>query len=184
MQLLRRVVAGVLCVMTAVITGYWALRLMFPPVNAGPQSWWPAIMLGASILLLGGGVHTVVPPVRGAWLVLFAAAFPLVLYAVHFRALPSRCWFFALAVALSMWITQALASALKRAQYVVLITSLILAASWVPVSVNTLRFYFSPTPRSPDPMVLFSLLALWVLILESVVVGILLCKSPRSGATR
>jgi len=58
---------------TAVVTGYWALRLMFLPLNGGPQSWWPPIMLGASILLLGGGMHVVAPQVRGVWLVLLAA---------------------------------------------------------------------------------------------------------------
>ena len=181
MQLERRVIAGGLCVLTAVITGYRALRFMYVPGNEGPQPSWPAIMLGASILLLGAGIHAVVPPVRGAWLVLFTAAFPVALWAVLFRALPLRCWFFALAVALSMWITQALASALKKAELVVLITSLILAASWVPVSVNTLRGYFSPTLRSSARVVVFPLLALWVLILESVVVGILLGKSAGSG---
>lgn len=167
--------------MTSIITGYWALRLIFLPVDGEPQSWWPAIMLGASILLLSTGIHAVVPKIRGVWLVLLAAVLPLVLFAVLFRALPLRWWFFAFAVALSMGITQVLASALERAEYLVPVTSLILAVSWVPVSVNTLRGYFSPTSSSPDPWVLYSLLALWVLILESVVVGFLFCKSPRSG---
>ncbi len=181
MQRVRQAIASGLCVLTAIITGYWALRLMSLPVNRGPQTWWPTIMLGASILLLGGGTQGVVPQVRGAWLVLFAEVCPLVLCAVLFRALPSKCWFFAFAVALSMGIIQALASALKRAEYVVLVTSLILAASWVPVSVDTLRGYFSPIPRSSGPIVLFPLLALWVLLLESVAVGILLCQSTTSG---
>ena len=171
-------------VVTAVITGYWALRLMFLPLNGGPQSSWPPIMLGASILLLGGGIHVVVPQVRGAWLVLFAAALPLVLCAVLFGALASRCWLFALAVAVGTWITQAVASALKRAELVALIASLILAASWVPGTVNTLRLYFSPVTSSPDPMALILSLAPWVLIFASAVAGIVLYKSPRSGESR
>lgn len=169
--------------MTAFITGYWALRLMFLPLNGGAQPWWPPIMLGASILLLGGGMHVVVPQVRGVWLVLFAAVLPLALCAVLFGALAFRCGFFALAVALSMWITQALASVVKRAGGLALIVSLILAVSWVPGSVNTLRLYFSPRTSSPDPTVLILLMVPWVLIIASVVAGIALCKSPKSDAS-
>ena len=181
MQLMRRAIIGGLCVLTAVISGYWAFRLMYPPVIGGPQAWWPAFMLGASILLLGGGIQAVFPQVRRVWFVLFAGAFPLVLCAVVIGALPSRCWLIAFAVALCMGITQALAWALKKVEYVALITSLIVAASWVPVSVNTLRAYFSPTAGSPNPYVLVFLLGMWVLIFESIFAGILLCKSPRSG---
>jgi hypothetical protein len=154
---------------------------MVLPVNGDPLSGWPAIMLGASILLLGGGIHAVVPRIRRAWFVLFAGGIPVVLCAVLFRALPLRCWFLAFAVALCMGIIQALARALKRAEYVVLITSLILAASWVPVTVHTLHAYFSPTTGRPAPTALVFLLGMWVLIVESVVAGALLCKSPKSG---
>jgi hypothetical protein len=180
---MKRTVAGGLYVVTAVITGYWALRLMFLPLNGGPQSWWPPIMLGTSILLLGSGMHVVVPQVRGVWLVLFAAVLPLALCAVLFGALAFRCVFFALVVALSMWITQALASAVSRVGGLALIVSLILAVSWVPRSVNTLRLYFSPTTSSPDPTVLIMLLVPWVLIIASVIAGITLCRSQKSDAS-
>jgi hypothetical protein len=180
---MRRAVVGSLYVVTAVITGYWALRLMFLPLSGGPQSWWPPIMLGASILLLGGGMHVVVPQVRGVWLVLFAAVLPLALCAVLFGALAFRCGFFALVVALSMWITQALASPVNRVGGLALIVSLILAVSWVPGSVNTLRLYFSPTTSSPDPTVLILLLVPWVFIIASVIAGIALCRSPKSDAS-
>ena len=169
--------------MTAVVTGYWALRLMFLPLNGGPQSWWPPIMLGASILLLGGGMHVVAPQVRGVWLVLLAAVLPLALCAVLFGALAFRCGFFALVVALSMWITQSLASAVNRAGGLALIVSLILAVSWVPGSLNTLRLYFSPTTSRPDPTVLILLLVPWVFITASVIAGVALCRSPKSDAS-
>jgi hypothetical protein len=176
MQLMRRAIVGGLCVLTAVISGYLALRI-FQQVNGEPRAWWTVIMLGASILLLGGGIHVVVTRVPGGWFALFAAAFPLVLCRVLFGVLPLGCWLFAFAVALSMGIIQALAGAFKGPEYVVLITSLILAASWVPVSVNTLRVYFSLTAGSPNRFVLLFLLGMWVLIFESVVAAILLCKS-------
>ncbi len=181
---MRRAAAGSLYVVTAAITGYSALRLMFLPLNGGTQSWWSPIMLGGSILLLGGGIHAVIPRVKGVWLALFAAALPLVLCAVIFGALPSRCWLFTLGVALSMWIIQAVTSVFKRTELAALIATLILAASWVPLSVITLRLYFSPTTSSPDPMVLIWLLAPWVLIFASVVAGFVFCKTPLSGGSQ
>src|SRR5215831_4286044 len=108
MQSLKRAGTGALHLLTGVMTGYWALRLMFLPLNGGPQSWWPPIMLGASIVLLVGGVHAVIPRVQGFWLVLLAPAISLVLCAVLFQNLGARCWFFALAMALSTWIIQAI----------------------------------------------------------------------------
>jgi len=185
MQQLRRAGAGALYLLTSVMTGYWALRLMFLPLNGGPHSPWPPIMLGASILLLAGGVHAVIPRVQGVWLALLAFAIPLALCAALFQNLAARCWFFALAIALSAWIIQTIASAFKTAELVPLITSLMLAASWVPLSVNTVRLYFAPTTSNPDPIVLVLSLAPWVLILASVAAGIIVCKSPTSdGHTR
>jgi hypothetical protein len=180
MQQVRRAGTGTLHLLTGVVTGYWALRLMLLPINGGPQSPWPSIMLGASILLLVAAVHAVIPRVRGVWLVLLAPAIPLVLCAVLFQSVAERCWFFALAMALSMWIIQAIASARKRAGLVFLIASLILAASWVPLSVNTLRLYFAPATSSSDPMTLVLALAPWVLIFATVVAGVVACKSPAS----
>lgn len=182
MRSVKRAGAGALYLLTSVITGYWALRLMFLPLNGGPQSWWPPIMLGASILLLVVGVHVVVPRVQGVWLVLLALAIPLVLCAALLQSLAARCWFFALAVALSTLLVQTITSALKRRELLLPMVSLILAASWVPLSVNTLRLYFAPTTSSPDPMVLLLSLAPWVLIVASVAAGIFVCKSPTSGA--
>jgi len=44
MQQLRRAGAGALYLLTSVMTGYWALRLMFLPLNGGPHSPWPPIV--------------------------------------------------------------------------------------------------------------------------------------------
>jgi hypothetical protein len=181
MPLINRAIVGGLCVLTAVISGYWALKLMMVLLVNGELLFGrPAIMLGASIQLLGSGIHSVVPQVRGAWFVLIAAAAPLVLCAVAFSNIPSTCWFFAFAVALCMGITQAISRALKRAEYEILITSLILGASWAPISFDMLHAYFSRSSSLPTPILAF-LLGMWVLILESIVAGILLGKSPRGG---
>lgn len=77
-----RQAAGVLYVATALVSGFWEISLMLRPLIGGPWSWWYVLTLGASVLLLVGGVHTVVPEVRGAWLVALAVIVPLVLWSL------------------------------------------------------------------------------------------------------
>lgn len=159
------------CVLTAITTGYWALRLMFLPLNGGAESWWPPIMLGASILLMGSGLHVVVHQLRGVWLVLFAGALPLLLCIAVFQRVPPRGVVFALSVAFAMWIIQQLASAMNRRGSMVLVASLILAVSWVPFSINAVRSYLSPSAPVSDSAGLVFSLAPWVLIAMCVLVG-------------
>jgi hypothetical protein len=175
--------AGILYVVTAFQTGYLVLYAMLQTVNGGPWSWWYPIMLGASILLLVGGVHVVAFRVKEGWLVVLAAALPLAMCGA-FGGLPLRCWVFAIAVAVVTWASLALASAFKRAAITGLIATLILAASWVPPSVRTLSVYFSAKPPDPNPVALLWLLAPWVLIVASIIAGIVLSKSSGPGAVK
>lgn len=182
-QHVRRAVVGVVDIVTGAITGYWALRVMFLPVNGGKQSGWPPIMLGASILLLVSCVNVVVPTVRGVYLALLALTIPLVLCGVLFEGLATRCWLFGFAVSLSTWVIRYAASSFRRTRLFPLIVSLILMTSWIPLSVNTLSLYLAPTTPSPSPRFLVLLLALWVLILASVAAGIAFCRAAKSDVS-
>ena len=175
-----RQAAGVLYVVTALISGYWETSLMLRPLIGGPWSWWYIIMLGASVLLLVGGVHTVAPQVRWGWLVALAVVVPLVLWGL-FRD-GSWVWpTFTVVTALVAWGTLVLASALQRGSIVAIIASVALAAWWVPASVRTLSAYFSPRPSSPDSMELLWALTPALLIIASIITGIVLSKSPGPG---
>ena len=128
--MLKILSAGILNVVTAFLTGYMVLYVMLQTVNGGPWSWWYPIMLGASILLLVGGVHVVASGVKKGSLVALAGVLPLIMCGA-FGGLPLRCWVFAIAVALVTWAGLALASAFKRTAITGLIAAVILAASWV-----------------------------------------------------
>jgi hypothetical protein len=169
-----RIAAGILHVVTAAITGYWAVRLMFLPLNGGPQSGWPPVMLGASILLLVAGAYVVIPRITGVCLAPLALAVPMVLCAVLFEVTETRCWLFSFVVALGACIIQYAASAFRKADLVPLIASLIL---------NALRLYFAPTASSPDPMLLVLSLSPWALILASAAAGIAVLRSPTSDGS-
>jgi len=140
---------------------------------SGTKSWWPPIMLGASILLMGSGLQVVVPPLRGVWLVLLAGALPLLLGIAVFRTVPPRGVAFALSVAFVMWIIQQLSSAMNRRGSLVLVASLVLAVSWVPFSINAVRSYLSPSAPVSDSTGLVFSLAPWVLIAVCVLVGVI-----------
>jgi len=176
-----RQAAGVLYVATALVSGYTEVSLMLRPLIGGPWSWWYVIMLGASILLLVGGVHTVAPHVRWGWLVALAVIVPLVLWSL-FRD-GSWVWLvFTVATALVAWGALALASIFQRGSVVAIIASVALAVWWVPASVRTLGAYFSPRPSSADPMELLWALTPTLLIIASVIIGVVLSKSPGPGA--
>ena len=176
--MLIRYSASILFVLTAFLTGYITLYGMLQTLNGAPWFWWYPIMLGASILLLVGGVHAIAPRVKRIWLIVLAATIPLILCGV-FGGLPLRCWLFAIVVASVTWATISLASAFQRAGVTAFIASLILAAPWVTPSVHTLNVYFSPKPPNPDPRALLWMLALWVVIIASIIAGAVLSKSPR-----
>lgn len=141
--MLKKLSLGTLYPVTAFMTGYMVLYLMLETIYGGPWSWWYPIMLGASILLLAGGVHVIAPRVKNRWLSAVAGVLPLIMCGA-FGALPLRCWIFAIAIAFASWAGLALASAIKRTATTGLMAALILAASWAPPSVRSLTVYFSP----------------------------------------
>lgn len=123
--------------------------------------------VGASVLLLVGGVHTVFPRLKRGWLVAIAAAvswLPWNLGVWLRESIP-----FALAVALFCWGALAVAPVRKRGWVLPLAASLLLAVWWTLASVQTLRTFFSPKPPSPDPMELAWALLPSVLAIASLI---------------
>ncbi len=178
-----RQAAGILYVVTAIVSGYWEISLMLRPLIGGPWSWWYMIMLGASVLLLVGGVHVVAPQVKWAWLLALAVVASLVLWSL-FRD-GSWVWLvFTVATAVVTWGVLTLASTFQRGSLVAVIASVALAAWWVPSSVRTLSAYFSPRPSSPDLAGLLWALTPALLITASVVIGVVLSALPTPGAIR
>jgi hypothetical protein len=161
-----RQTAGVLYAVTAIVSGYWEVSLMLRPLIGGPWSWWYMIMLGASVLLLVGGVHAVAPQVKWAWLVALAVVVSLVLWSL-FRD--------------GSWGVLTLASTLQRGSLVAVIASVALAAWWVPASVRTLSAYSSPRPSSPDPAELLWALVPIFLIIASIITGVVLMINRDKG---
>jgi hypothetical protein len=69
--------AGILYVVTAFVSGYWEFNLMMRPLIGGPSSWWYPVTLGASVLLLAGGILTLVSQMKSGRLVAFVASLVL-----------------------------------------------------------------------------------------------------------
>lgn len=172
-----RQAAGVLYAVTALVSGYWELSLMLRPFIGGPWSWWYMIMLGASVLLLVGGVYTFAPQVRSGWLVALATIVPLPLWGL-FRHWSWVWLIFTITLALVAWGTLFLASTLKRASVVSLIPSVLLATWWVPASTRTLLTYLSPKPASLDPTELFWALTPCLLVILSLIAVAALSRAP------
>jgi len=174
-QQIRRT-AGILYVVTALVSGYWASYLIGRASIGGPWSWWYVTTLGASVLLLVGGVHIVLPQVRRGWLVAIAAGISLLpwnLGAWHREGVT-----FAVVVALGSWAGLALASAWRRPSVVAFIASVVLAAWWTPASVHNVGTYFSPKPPSFDPMQLVWILVPSVLVITSLITAATSSRSP------
>jgi hypothetical protein len=102
---------GVLHVLTALVTGFWAIYLIGLPSIGGPWSWWYPINLAASILLLGG-LHIAVPQLKQWWLLAVAFGLSLLCWnlAVWFR----EGLLFAVGAVLETWCVLALSSLWKR----------------------------------------------------------------------
>jgi hypothetical protein len=175
--MLKKWSAGTLYVVTAFLTGYWGLRMMFTPGGV----WWLLSMFGAPILLLVAGILTLFPQVKKRWLLSLAVAIPLVIWVAFLREFLWTYWIFTAAVALIAWGILALASALKKNWLAGFVASLILAASWTPMSVEALSEYFSPQSKGWDPTLLSLVLVPWVLIVASIIAGIALSKSKSPG---
>src|SRR5215469_12289907 len=105
-------VTGVIHVLTALVTGLWAIYLIGLPSIGGPWSWWYPINLAASILLLVGGLHIAVLQLKQLWLV--AVAFGLSLFCWNVAVWFREGLIFAGATALATWCALALSSLWKR----------------------------------------------------------------------
>lgn len=176
--MLKRWAAGFLYLVTALFTGYWGLRFTFAPAGV----WWLLTMLGAPILMLVGGVLTLFPRVKKVWLVALAGTILFVIWVAFIREFLWVYWVFAVAVVLVTWGILALASALKREWLAGFVASVILAASWAPVSVEVWVEYFSPKNPGTDQMGLILLVLVpWVLIVASLIAGVALSKSPQTA---
>jgi len=179
---MRRAAAGSLYVVTSLITGYRALLFVFAP-SGGLFFWWPLVMFGASILLMVGGIQTLAPRMKQRWSVAIAAAVPLIMWIALLREFLWIFWMFAVTVTLLTWGILALASALRRNWIAGVAASLLLAASWLPISVEALAEYLSPKPPNPEPTALLWLVMPNALAVVCLVAGIVLCRSPISGAS-
>jgi hypothetical protein len=166
---------GILHVVTALVTGFWAIYLIGLPSVGGPWSWWYPVNLAASILLIVGGLHIVVSQLKQFWLLTVAVGLSLLCWnlGVWFR----EGLIFAAVVALATWCALALASLWKRGWIVSLIAALLLAAWWVPQSVRALAAFFSPR-ASLAPSGLLWALAPALLVIASLIAVIAASRAP------
>lgn len=179
-----RQTVGTLFLVTALISGYGEWYLMSLTILGGPWSWWYPVMFGASIVLLVGGILTLLPRMRRVWLTAIAVALPLV------RCIPFglswSCGIFAIVIGLTTWGTLALASAWKRASVVALIPSAALALWWLPVSVKfligVLVIYLSPDLTNVNLTGILWALTPSILVVASLIAGVALLRTE--GASK
>jgi hypothetical protein len=158
--------SGLLYGITALLTGYAAFYMMMQTVNGGPWSWWGPIMLGAAILLMTASIHTLAPRLALSWLAAIAAATPITICSA-FGTWPLRCWIFAAALGLAAWTAFKLDVTIRRGDLAAFSVSLLLAASWTSVSLNTVRSSLSLNTPNTTVVALLVLLFYWVLIIGS-----------------
>jgi hypothetical protein len=84
---------GILYLLTAIISGCWELYLMLRPTIGGPWSWWYPITLVASVLLLLGGIVTMVSGARSARFVALASSLVLAGWWIPATILSVRLYF-------------------------------------------------------------------------------------------
>ena len=147
-----RQTVGILYVVTAIVSGYWGLRVMFTPSFGGRFFWWPLIFFGAPILLLVGGILTLFPQLKKRWLLALTGTIFFLIWVAFIRDSMWIFWIFAVAVTLVIWGVLTLSSLLQKGWVVARIASLLLAALWIPPSVHALSVYFSQWPSNPDPL--------------------------------
>ena len=88
-----RQIAGILYVATALISGYLEVSLSLRPLIGGPWSWWYAAILGASVMLLVGGVLSIASQMKSAWFVALLASLLLGAWWVPATAHTLRVYF-------------------------------------------------------------------------------------------
>src|SRR5580700_1331657 len=175
-----RWLAGFLYSVTALLTGYAASFLMMQTVNGGPWSWWGPVMLGASILLMVVGIRAFATRLAVGWLAAIAAATPLLICSA-FGEWPLRCWIFALAVGLSALAIFKVDATIKHGDAAAFFAGSLLGMSWISVSVNTVRAYFSANVANPNPAALALLFVFWGAIIATLLSsGLSVSRRPSS----
>jgi len=171
-----KAVLGTLFVVTALATGYWECFLMMRQVIGAPGSAWYPLTLGASIVLLSGGILTLFPATRVVWLVAIAILIPFALCVPLGVTWP--CMVFSLATGLATWGAFALATTFNRMSLVPLFAGVALAAWWIPeFAYSIVGSARGPvSPALPDMLFGFGVV---VLVLASASAGVALLRTPR-----
>lgn len=174
--------AGLLYVVTALVSGYWGLRVMAAVIP--PPPWAQLTLFSAPILLLVGGVHTLFPQLRKKWLMAFTGSILLVLWASFFRGI-SVLYYLPLATAVTLisWAVLGLASTLRRPAIMAFVPSLILALCWIPVPIfKNIFSVIPPFARGVKVLLLNApLLVVWILaVAASVLSGVATFKRSQA----
>lgn len=173
-----RWVAGLLYVVTGLVTGYAAVYQMMQTVNGGPWSWSYPLMLGASVLLIVCGVQNAFSGIAAVWLAIIAAVLPVAFCAL-FGAIPARCWGFAIIIGAVSWACFTFAGG-RRPGLPAVIASGALVASWLPSSVATIYAYLFPNPPAINQPVLTPLIVFWIFLLAAMIIsGLSFFRAPQ-----
>jgi hypothetical protein len=170
--------AGLLYVVTGLITGYATAYQMMQTVNGGPWSWTYPLMLGGSVLMLAAGAHIVFAKTSAVWLALIAATLPIGFCAL-FGSIPVRCWVFAIIIGAVTWACFTFAVG-RRPGLPALIISGALVTSWLPSSVATIYAYLSSNPPAMNQPVLTPLIVFWIFLLAAMIIsGVSFFRTPQ-----
>jgi hypothetical protein len=172
--------AGTLYLVTALVTGFFGLRVMFAPYFSGPFYWLPLIAFGAPILLLVGGILTLFPRTKKELLVAVPGIILFVVWVIFTRYSSWTYWIFSVAVIFVNWGVLATRSAAHKDDLAALIASLLLAVIWIPGSLHTFLANLSFIFDLPSEALLTTLpvLLIWALIIGCVICGFKLIKTP------
>lgn len=167
--------AGLLYVVTALVSGYWGLRAMFAPVPDAPFFWLPMVIFSSPILLLVGGLLALFPQLGKKWLVALAGIILLVFWAAFFRDSSKLYLVFAAVVMLTTWGVLGLASKLGKPAVVAFIASVTLALIWLQGAVALFRSTLSVIPPVSNALASAiangPLLVLWAFIIAASVLS-------------
>lgn len=173
--------AGVLYLVTAMVTGFLGLRVMFAPSYfSGPFYWLPLTAFGAPILLLAGSILTLFPQVKKGVLVAIVGIILFIVWVAFMRYSSWTYWIFSVAVTLINWGVLAICSAVHKDELAALMASLLLAVIWIPGSLHRLFFNLLHVFDLPGEALLTTLpvLLIWALIIGCVICGFKLIKAP------
>ena len=172
--------AGVLYLVTALVTGFLGLRVMFTPYFTGPFAWIYLTAFGAPILLLVGGILTIFPWVKKGFLVAIPGIVLFIVWITYVHYLGWVYGVFAVVVMLVNCGVLAICSATHKDDLAALIASLLLALIWIPGSLHGFLKNLSLVFDLPSEVLLSILpvLLIWALIIACVTCGFKLIRTP------